>query len=354
MLKVAVNTIPLETGHKFRGVGAYTRNLIMSLEIRDFIEVVKFKRMKEIGGVDVVHFPWFDFFFRTLPIVKKFPTIVTVHDVIPLVFPQAYPIGIKGKINFFLQKLALQTCRFIITDSQNSANDISRFLKISRDKIKVILLAPDPQFKILSDAKNLLVRRKYKLPDHFILYVGDANFTKNLPFLIEGFRKLIKRQNFADVKLVLAGDVFLKKIFDHPELESLGEVNRQIDQFKLDKAIFRPGQIEGKDLVGFYNLATVYVQPSLYEGFGLPILEAMRCGCPVISSDAASLKEVGGDAALYFNPQNLDQFVRVLNGVLQNRSLQQKLSILGQDWVRKFSWERVADETIKVYQAATL
>lgn len=352
MIKVAFNVQPLKTGHKTRGVGTYTKYLLENLKKKSEVEIEEFENLATVKDVDLVHYPWFDLFFHTLPLKKKFPTVVTIFDTIPLIFPTQHPTGIKGKVNLFLQKLSLKSCKQIITDSQSSKKDISNFLKINPTKVKVIPLAADSSFKVLSDAKKLQVKNEYHLPDKFILYVGDANYTKNLPVLIKAFNKLRKMDQFRDLKLILVGGVFLKKVenIDHPELESLKIVNRLISQNNLEEMTIRPGQVDTDDLIGFYNLATVYVQPSLYEGFGLPVLEAFSSGCPVISSGAASLPEVGGRAAVYFDPQNSDQLVKILSEVLLDKSLRSKLSKLGLNQAERFSWEKVADETVKVYE----
>lgn len=354
MIKVAFNTLPLKTGHKTRGVGTYAKNLLENLQKRSDIKIEEFDKLSTVKEVDLVHYPWFDLFFRSLPFKKKFPTVVTIFDVIPLVFPSQHPLGIRGKGSFFLQKLSLKGCKQIITDSQSAKKDISSFLKIKPDKIQVIPLAADENFKVLPESKKIQIKNKYHLPDRFILYVGDANYTKNLPVLIEAFSKLYNMAEFQDLKLVLVGGVFLKKVenIDHPELESLKAVNRLISQNNLEEVIIRPGQIDIDDLVGFYNLATVYVQPSLYEGFGLPVLEAMSCGCPVISSKVSSLPEVAGKAAVYFDPQNGEQLIKILQQILTDKSLRLKLSKLGLQQAMKFSWEGVADETIKLYHQA--
>ena len=349
-MKIALNILPLQSAHQTRGIGSYTKNLLQNLKKISGIEVQEFINLTEVRKVDIVHFPWYDLFFNTLPFRKKFNTVVTIHDVMPLVFSQNYPVGFKGKLNFYLQRLSLNNVH-IITDSMNSKKDIIKYLKIPESKISVVPLAASRDFKVLSDGAKLRIKRKFNLPDNFLLYTGDANFVKNIPFLIEGFNKLVSDEQFQNIKLVLVGGVFLKKVEDieHPELASLKKVNQLIDEYFLAGSIIRPGQLELDDLVGFYNLATAYIQPSLYEGFGLPVLEAMACGCPVISSNAASLPEVGGNAALYFSPHNLDQFVKVLAEVLKDSSVRKKLTKLGLEHAEKYSWERVTDETIKVY-----
>lgn len=353
---VGFNTLPLKNANKTRGVGVYARNLLQALKLNPNIEVKEFENIDDLKNVDLVHYPFFDLFFSTLPLKKKFPTVVTIHDVMPLIFRSQHPPGLKGKLNLFRQKFALKTCKQIITVSEVSKKDAATFLKIPKDKIKVIYEAADSEFKVLSDAQKLRVKRKFNLSDTFLLYVGGANYVKNLPFLIKGFYQLKKDPNFINLKLVLVGGVFLKKVegFDHPELKSIKEVNFLINKFNLEEKVIRVGQLDKDDLVGFYNLATVYIQPSLYEGFGLPVLEAMSCGTSVVSSNGGSLPEVGGGAPVYFDPTESAQFTKILKEVLQSRSLQDKLSKLGLRQAQKFSWEKAADETIKVYRNATI
>lgn len=354
-MKVAINTLPLKSAHKYRGIGYYTVNLLESLKQETSIEVSEFIQLTDVKDADIIHYPWFDLFFHTLPIKRPSPTIVTIHDVIPLVFPKNYPVGIKGKINFMLQKIALSSCRYIITDSNTSKQDIVKFLKIKNEKVAVIPLAADPEFRILNnDTKLLHIKRKYRLPDRFLLYVGDANWVKNLPFLIEGFREILSTPGFSDLKLILIGGVFLKKVenIDHPELISLKLVNELIRKYGLDTNIVRPGQIEDGELVAFYNLATLYIQPSLYEGFGLPILQAFASGTPVVSSNKGSLPEIGGQAAVYFNPVDLRQFTVIVKELLEDTSLRSKLSKLGLQRSTQFTWKKVVQQTEAIYLQA--
>jgi len=350
-VKIAVNILPLKTGHKDRGIGYYTHNLLEALKADDSIEVVEFSDSMEIKNVDLVHYPWFDFYFHSLPIRKSFPTVVTIHDVIPLKFADHYPSGLRGKVNLSLQRLALSNCKHILTDSNISKEDIIKFLRVKNEKISVIYPSPSNDFKVLSDTRLLLIRRKYSLPDRYLLYVGDSNWTKNLPFLIENFSKIIQTQAFSDLQLVLVGGVFLKKVenIDHPELQSLKEVNRMIDKLKLSSKVIRPGNLGIKDLAAFYNLATIYIQPSFYEGFGLPLLEAMACGTPVVSSSGGSLPEIGGDAPVYFNSTNSEQFISILLEILGNISLQNKLSNLGLKRAKKFSSGKFGNEIKEIY-----
>lgn len=350
-MNVAINVFPLQSAHKDRGIGYYTKNLIENLRKNNSIHVQEFTDISEVKNVDLVHYPCFDLYSHSLPIRKSYPTIVTIHDVIPLIFKDHYPVGLKGKLNFNLQKLALKSCKHIITDSLSSRMDIVKYLNIKKEKISSIYLAVDDDFKRLSDAKLLNVKSRYKLPNQFLLYVGDANWTKNLPFLIEGFSKLLKQPSLAEIRLVLVGGVFLKKVenINHPELESLKIVNRLINTLHLEDKIIRPGNLNMQDLVGFYNLATILIQPSLYEGFGLPVLEALSCGTPVVCSDSGSLQEVGGDAVVYFKSTDIKQFVAITYEILQNKSFRLKLSKLGLIQAEKFSWEKFVQQLKQIY-----
>lgn len=354
MIKVGFNNYPLKSLHSARGIGTYTRSLLGALKKENDLEVVEFDSIKKLPNVDTVHYPWFDPFFKTLKLNKNIPTIVTIHDVIPLVFPKHFPVGIKGKINFYFQKKALEKVRFIITDSENSKKDIIKYLGLDKNKIRVVLLAPDPQFRKLNEDELNFVREKFNLPDNYILFVGDANYTKNLPLLIESFKELLTDKKLKDLKLVLVNNVFLKKDdMDHAELKSLKKVNELIQKYDIEKNILRMGKVESEDLVGIYNLAKVYVQPSLYEGFGIPILEAMACGVPVVSSNRSSLPEVGGDAVVYFNSESKSDLVSNLTDVLLNPNLQKKLSDKGTKRSKLFSWEKTASQVKNIYEEST-
>lgn len=354
-VKIAFNILPLKSAHKGRGIGYYTQHLLNALKQDQTLKIQEFTNISEVKDADVIHYPWFDFFFHSLPLKRSSPTVVTIHDVIPLKFSKHYPVGIKGRFNLFLQRLALKSCKVVITDSQASKNDITGYLKIPPQRVEVIYLAADSQFRILPDAKLLYIKRKYKLPDQFMLYVGDANWVKNLPFLIRGFNEILKTKKFDNLTLCLVGEVFLKKVdtIDHPELESLKQVNNLIKQYKLEDKIIKPGKIENEDLVAIFNLATLYIQPSIYEGFGLPILQSFACGLPALSSNRGSLPEVGGNAAVYFDPEDLYQFKTLAQELLRNKSLREKLQKSGFKQVEKFSWARVKEETKQVYKKVT-
>lgn len=355
-MKIGINITPLITEHKDRGIGRYTKNLMEYIQKNTNVEVLKFTDINTLDDVDLVHYPWFDLYFHTLPIFKKYPTIITVHDVIPLIFPKHYPAGIKGNFNLVLQKIALKKSDFIITDSEASRKDINKYLRVGPQKIATILLASGREFGKSARDREMEVKKKYNLQDNFLLYVGDCNYIKNVPFLIEGFNKLIQKNTFSSIKLVLAGEIFLKpqKELIHAELDSVKNVNKLIDKYSLHQKVIRVGNVKDEELEALYKLAAVYIQPSLYEGFGLPVLEALAAGTPVVSSNAGSLPEVGGGAAVYFNPVDLEDFLSKLEKVMMDTRLRTQMIEKGIDQALNFSWEKVAKQTIEVYEKVLL
>lgn len=343
-MKVAVDISPLKTGHRYRGIGVYTKNLVgalQSIKAPDF-SVQLIESGKILKDCDLAHYPYFDFFFLTLPLIKKKKTVVTVHDCIPLVFPEHYPPGPKGKVKFFIQKLSLKNVSAVITDSDNSKKDIEKFLGVPEEKINTVYLAADPAFKkLLAGNWQEKNRQKYRLPEKFVLYVGDVNFNKNLPNLIEAFARIEDKQ----VYLVLVGKAFEKK-----ELEEVRNLLSLISQKKISERVKILGFIPDEDLVSIYNLSNVYCQPSFYEGFGLQVLEAMACGCPVITSGVSSLPEIAGDAAFFVDPYSYENISEAIQKVIDDEKLRQKMIELGFSQAKKFSWKKTAEETINIYE----
>ena len=332
MKTVGFITSPLTSGHAVRGVGFYTKNLLENLKSQSAkfdIKIIEITDHSQLSTVNcqLVHYPFFDLFSPSLKLVQGVKTVVTIHDVIPLEFPDHYPPGIKGWINLQRQKNELDKVSRIITDSQASKLSIQTFLNIPKEKIDVVYLAADPSFKPIKDKKKLSsVKRKYNLPDKFALYVGDVNWNKNIPGLVQACKS-------ANLPLVIIGKQ-AKEIesmnLDHPELRHLQNVDWS--------EVFRLGFADS--LAEIYNLATVYCQASFAEGFGLPVLEAMACGTPVAVSRTHSLPEIAGDAATYFDPHDISQI---------SKALQTARDLSGVAQAAKFSWEKTARETLAIY-----
>ncbi|MFC1627002.1 glycosyltransferase family 4 protein [Patescibacteria group bacterium] len=348
-MRVALNINSLKSGHKYRGLGFYTKRLLLELEqlskstSKSPIQLIKFDN-KPPKKADIVHYPAFTLFQPKKNISFKNKIIFTVHDLIPLKFPKRFPLGIRAKLAWFIQKNNLKKASVLITDSKASKKDIIRFAKIQPDKIKVIYLAADKVFKPLKNKTWLAsIKKRYQLPDKFIFYVGDLNYNKNIPLLAQTCLDL-------DFPLVVVGKRAVAQDFDekHPETQDL--VQFQALAKNNPQKIIRLGFVPTKDLVGLYNLATVYAHPSIAEGFGLPILEAMACGCPVITSRTSSLAEIAGQAALLVNPASRIEITKALKSLWQKPALRQKLSKLGLERNKKFSWQKTAQQTYEVYK----
>lgn len=344
-MKVAIDISPLQTGHKVRGVGFYVKYLKEALEkYFPYITFTFFTQTKNVpNAADIIHFPYFEPFFLTLPFFKKKNIVVTVHDVTPLLFPKDFPVGVKGKVKWMVQKYLLRKVDAIITDSNTSKKDIGRILGYPTDNIFVASLAAADHFKTISDKKELQrVKSFYHLPDAFLLYVGDITPNKNIP-------RLVKAALRTKLPLVMVGKALANEHVDiknpwNKDLKELMQLVQNTDQ------IIRLGFVSDADLVALYNLASAFVMPSLYEGFGLPILEAMSCGCPVITSKEGSLPEVAGNAAYFVDAYSVDSITHAIQKVVGDKQLAKKMKISGIEQAKKFTWEKTAEATVAVYK----
>jgi len=343
-IKVLIDTSPLGNANAVRGVGMYTRLLLEYLQKNNQLQV--FSSLIEVdknNQPDLIHYPFFDLFFLTLPFFHSKPTLVTVHDVIPLIFPKYYPAGAKGMIKFFKQKVALKRVDGIITDSLASKLDIIKHLGISEDKIYVVPLAANP-YLVAQDEKEIRrVRRDYHLPSKYVLYVGDINYNKNLPQLIKAVRYLP-----TNVKLVCVGKSFYAH--DIPEWQWLETQMALSDVKDRVKFLTNVNTDDLKDLAAIYSASIAYIQPSLYEGFGLPVLEAMACKTPVICTKNSSLPEVAGEQAVFVDADAASLAQGVLDVLSWSKTKRQDRIRAAFKWSQKFSWEKVAKQTLEVYQ----
>lgn len=346
-LKVLIDTSPLGNANAVRGVGMYTRLLLDYLAKIEKIELFSSTtEIKKGDSLDLVHYPFYDLFFSTLPLIQTKPTVVTVHDVIPLIFPDFYKPGKKGMIKFFKQKVALKKVDGIITDSQTSKMDIIDHLGIDPEKVHVVPLAANPYLKAQEEKIINRVRREYRLPSSYILYVGDINYNKNIPQLIKSLKYLPH-----NVKLVCVG----KSFYPH-EIPEWQWIETQMAMSEVEnrvKFITNVNTDDISDLAAIYSGAIAYVQPSLYEGFGLPVLEAMQCKTPVVSAKNSSLIEVGGEEVVFVEPQAEDiaRGVEEVLGWSKTKRIEKSRSAF--KWSQKYSWEKTAKETARVYKLVT-
>lgn len=348
MLKVLFETSVLSSGHSSRGIGTYARLLLEELEKIEDIQIIKSSTLtgEEKISYDIVHYPFFDFFKTTLPFNPLTKKIVTIHDVIPLIFPDFYKPGIKGKLRFKKQKLALKTVSAVITDSQASKNDIVKYLGVSPTKIHVVQLAASSDLEAQDEKTIRKVKKKYALPKKYILYVGDINYNKNIPQLIKALKYLPE-----DIKLVCVGRNFVPQ--DIPEwkwIETQVALSEVFDRVTFVNTVLTQDM---HDLAAIYSGASVYVQPSLYEGFGLPVLEAMRCKTPVVSTQNSSLIEVGGEFAV-FTQETAEEMAQTIQSVLDwSKTKRINWTRSAYKWASTFSWAKTAQETVAVYKHVT-
>jgi glycosyltransferase involved in cell wall biosynthesis len=272
-----------------------------------------------------------------LPRLRRVRSVFTLHDLIFQFDPGSHkPLNI-AYLRTMMPRF-LRRANAIITVSECSKRDAVRIYHVPPDKIRVIYEGVDPRFGPISNLQSLAdLRRKYNLPDRFILHVGTIEPRKNLPLLFEA----LTAPDLRDATLVVAGQTgwLTESIF--AQLDALGV---------RDRVVFT-GYVPDADLPTLLSAAAALVMPSKYEGFGLPVLEAMACGTPVIASNAASLPEVGGDAALYAPPDDPRAWVESIRRVLTDEMLRASLREKGLRQAARFRWDVAARETAEVYAA---
>ena len=285
--------------------------------------------------IDLFHFP-----YNAPSLFFPVPYVVTVHDVSFKHFPEM--LSAKDRFSITLQfRLNLHRASQIITVSENSKRDIVEFYGIPEEKIVVIYEGVDKCFRVMTEeSRKEEVSRKYGLPKTFLLYVGTSLPHKNLNTLIRAFSDL-KRHFDIPHSLVLAG---AQKRRDNA-------TSRLVADLDLESSVKTIGFVSDEDLPVVYNLCDIFVFPSLYEGFGLPILEAMACGVPVLSSNASCLPEIGGDAAIYFAAQDVQHLVRKVRAVLNDSELRLTCIDKGFQRVRQFTWAKTAEKTLQSYES---
>jgi len=301
--------------------------------------------------IDLMHFPHFN-----VPIFVFNKFVVTIHDLILTHFPTRRattlnPIVYRFK-NFAYRLVisrAVKRAKKIITVSEFTKQDIVKQFGVKEEKIVVTYegvanLAKGRDSLFIAKLDNQETLDQFHIPKNFLLYVGNAYPHKNLEMLLEVFADL--RLKYPDLRLVLVGkeDFFYNRVQDKARALNIWQ------QGNINSPVIFPGYVSDAQLEIFYQEARVYVFPSLYEGFGLPPLEAMARQCPVASSDRASLPEILGEAALYFNPEDKNEMVEKIGRLLDDQELRQSLINKGLERVKKFSWWECANETLNVYK----
>jgi glycosyltransferase involved in cell wall biosynthesis len=358
------------------GIGTYIRNLIRALANLDSdshytlvsyqsdvqelsglpanFEIAIYKR-QDTGLAAQVTFPlylrrfWADLYHIPLNVVSLFmpkPYVVTVHDMSSLLFekvPRA-----QRRFRLYQFRRGLERAARIVAVSNATRRDVEGLFGIPSERIRQIYNAPDPKF--LEDGTRLQMPERQRILDRyqidypFLLYVGTIRPQKNIPRLVEAFAvlrgQLEDHPLYKDLRLIIIGD----EISRHPA------VRRTVIQTRMEHAVRFLGFVPFDTLRTFYASAAAFVFPSLYEGFGLPPLEAMASGTPVVTSNISSLPEVVGDAAVLVNPENVFEIARGIREALTNEHLRAALIEKGHQQARRFSWESTARQVLEIYR----
>lgn len=324
--------IPSEL-EEFRGTAKF---IVSPFDNQIFCEQVWLPYIALKEKADLVHFPAFP---PALLTSKKY--ILTIHDATIWKFPDT--LSWKGR--YYLKPLtamaALRAAR-IVTVSESSKRDIAQCARIPADKIVNAGEAIGEGFEVIED-KGFLesIRTRYTLPKKYILSVGSIEPRKNLSLLLDAYKQLRSDPAFADCGLVLTG----RKAWGNDLLLN------KIRELKLEKNVHVTGYVPEKDLDAIYNMAEIFVFPSYYEGFGLPPLEAMACGAPVIASNASSLPEVLGDAAIFIDPHNAGDLAERIKRIMQDEGLRKELRTKGFARSKIFYWEDTAKKIMDIYRS---
>ena len=301
-------------------------------------EQVALPRLLRRHKVDFLHSPHF-----LLPVVCPCPAVVTIHDVIYLACREDLP-SFAGRLYYpAMMAMAVRSAARIITDSEFSRNDIVARLKADPEKIDVIYPGVDARLARVNDAAELQrIRAKYGIHGDYILYAGIYKLRKNHAGLLQAFKKFLMDGSHA--KLVIAG----------PLKEGEAILRKLAAELGISESVVFTGFVAEADLPALYSAARVYACPSLYEGFGFTVLEAMACGTPVVCSPATSLPEAAGNGALYADPGNAVDFAQALRRAFHDEPMRQELIEKGRKNTESFTWDKAAAQTLAVYQSATV
>jgi len=285
-------------------------------------------------GVDLFFVPNIGF----ISLSDKCKKIITIHDLSFLRYGEFFSWKRRLWHKLIDVKKIVRSFDCIIAVSENTKRDLIESCGISEEKIKVIYSGIGKEFKIISKEENNQVKTKYNLPDKFILFLGTIEPRKNIGGLIRAYSQFRNdNPEMSDVNLVLVGGRGWK----------FKNIFREYENSKYKSDIIWLDYIDATDKPAVYNLASLFVYPSFYEGFGFPPLEAMACGVPVISSNSSSLPEIVADAGILITPNNISELATAIETVLKNEDLRKTLISRGLENVKRFSWEECAGEYIR-------
>lgn len=352
-MKVAVDARML----KMSGIGTYIQNLVkrnsynIALgnieELKEFgfnSEIIEYnskiygikeqfkfpyKELKKFNP-DVLHVPHYN-----VPIFYRGKLIVTIHDLTHLVYPEFLPNKLAYFYAKFMMWIAIKKASKIITVSENTKKDIINFFKTDPQKIEVVPLAAGEEF-VKKEKKHVeYLYDKFNIPKDkkILMYVGNLKPHKNIERLLEAYSKI---NNIDSTKLLLVGKAF----------ENYQSLEKKEKSLKIEEKVIHTGIVTQEELVDLYNLVDLFVFPSLYEGFGLPVLEALSCGSLVICSNVSSIPEVGGNAVEYFNPNDINDISRKIENNLDNLNNNNNTI----EWLQRFNWVKTQKKHSEIFK----
>ena len=317
---------------------SHVKKVLVNAPHYSFAEQVKFLGILNKEKCDLVHFTHFN-----APLLYRGKFVTTIHDTTISFYPGKKMNSWWRKLAYnFVIRHAIGKAKKVITVSDNTKRDVENLFSTSSHKIQTVWNGIGEEFHKVSSVEQDAVKQKLGVRAPFLLYTGNWREHKNLPRLLHAFKNILEQSStLKNLQLVITG----KQDPYYPE------VTQTIEQLELQNSVKLVGLVDQEDLIRLYNAASVYVFPSLYEGFGLPPLEAMQCGTPVIASRISAIPEVCGNAVQYFDPKDIDDMSTQISKVLLDEDLQRDLTGKGEKQIEKFSWDKAANETLKIYQS---
>ncbi len=291
-----------------------------------------YKELKKLKP-DILHVPHYN-----VPIFYKGDMIVTIHDLTHLVYSEFLSSKFAKYYAKFMMKMAIKKSKVILTVSENTKNDLIKYFKVDENKIKVIYSGVKEDLRVKPKEELNYLYDKFNIPKDkkILMYVGNLKPHKNLERLLAAFSKM---KNNKECTLLLVGKAF----------ESYNVLENKEKELKIEDKVIHTGIVSNKELLDLYNLVDLFVFPSLYEGFGFPVLEAMACGAKVVSSNSSSLPEVGGNLIPYFDPSNIEEMKEVIEKELERKdSKEEKEKRI--EWTKKFNWRNTGEEVKKAFE----
>ena len=303
-----------------------------------WLEQVAYPRACRRAGVDLAHVPYF-----APPLCPVVPTVVTIHDLIPLILP-AYRGSAAVRTYMRLVSVAARRASLVLTDSQASARDIARLLTIPLRRLRVVYLAACDIFRPIPRVEREACLARMGVQSPYLLYLGGFDVRKNVTGILRAFELVARRLD--GLSLVIAGRPPAKHTAFSPD------PGRVVEELGLAERVFLTGHVAEADKPALYGGALAFLFPSFYEGFGLPVLEALSCGTPAIYGEGSSLDEIAGPGGVPVSPGDVPALAEAMLELASNAGLRQQLSANGLSHAASFSWARTAEQTREAYRDA--